>query len=170
MNLDSYIRDIPDFPKEGIIFKDITPLLSVPEAFKYVTEDISKYYAEKGINTVVGIESRGFIFGAALALQNDWKFVPVRKPGKLPYKTYQESYTLEYGENTLEIHQDALDENSKVLIIDDLLATGGTLNATVKLVERLGAEISGISTIIELLFLDGAKQFDKYDFYSLLKY
>ncbi len=170
MDLKKYIRDIPDFPEKGIIFKDITPLLKSPKAFKYVIDAFTEYFENKDINTVVGIESRGFIFAGALAYKNNWEFVPVRKPGKLPYKTIGEEYTLEYGTNKLEIHEDAIDRSSKVLIIDDVLATGGTLRATANLVKKLGGEIKGIGVLIELEFLNGRKNLKEFNLYSLIRY
>jgi len=170
MDLNLYVRDIPDFPQKGVVFKDITPLLKNPEAFAFVIDQLSRNFQNKEINTVVSIESRGFIFGAALALKNGWSFVPVRKPGKLPYKSIRTSYTLEYGANVLEMHEDALDNFSRVLIIDDVLATGGTLEASIKLCRQLGADVKAIGVVIELLFLEGNKKFPEIDFFSVLKY
>lgn len=170
MDLKQYIRDIPDFPKEGIVFKDITPLLKDPPAFKYALEAMTENWKTVNIDAVMGIESRGFIFGGTMAMQNNWKFVPLRKEGKLPYKTVKESYSLEYGTNTVELHQDALEKGENVLIVDDLLATGGTLKAAVNLTEKLGARVAGIVVLIELTFLRGKDQLKGYDFYSVLKY
>lgn len=172
MDLNKYIRDIPDYPQPGIVFKDITPLLGHPEAFKAAVNLFVEQHREDNprLDKVVGIESRGFIFGAAIAHEMDIGFVPVRKLGKLPYKSIAESYSLEYGEATLEIHEDAIRPDERVLIVDDLLATGGTLVATCNLVERLGGKVSVIGTLIELTFLEGRKVLGKRPYYSFLKY
>ncbi len=170
MNLNEYIRDIPDFPKEGIIFKDITPILSSPEAFAYVIDQLVERYKDQGLQRILGIESRGFIFGAPLARELGVPFIPARKPGRLPYKTIAESYALEYGEATLEIHEDALEEGDKVLILDDLIATGGTFEACCKLVERLGGEVAEVAAVIELGFLDGRDKLGGRPFYSMLQF
>ena len=151
------IRDVPDFPKPGILFKDITPMLKDPAAFARVIELLKDRAAGRGVEAIVGMESRGFIFGAPLALAMELPFIPVRKAGKLPAVTEKVSYSLEYGEATLEIHRDALRPGQKVLIIDDLLATGGTALATIELVERLGGVVVACSFVIELSFLDGAR-------------
>ncbi|MBI2092373.1 MAG: adenine phosphoribosyltransferase, partial [Deltaproteobacteria bacterium] len=147
--LKSTIRDIPDFPKPGIIFKDITPILSNAALFNKVIAALAKRYSSKKIDGVVGIESRGFIFGAPLAYELGTPYVPVRKKGKLPFKTHSVTYDLEYGKDTLEIHQDAFRKGDKVLIVDDLLATGGTTRAVIDLVEKLGGDIIGIAFLIE---------------------
>jgi adenine phosphoribosyltransferase len=170
MNLTEYIRDIPDFPKEGIIFKDITPLLASPEAFGYVINELVARYKDQGIQRIMGIESRGFIFGAPLAKALGVPFIPARKPGKLPYKTIAESYALEYGDATLEIHEDALEKGDRVLILDDLIATGGTFEACCKLVERLGGEVAEVAAIIELGFLNGKDKLGGRPFYSMLQF
>jgi adenine phosphoribosyltransferase len=170
MNLADYIRDIPDFPKEGIIFKDITPLVAAPEAMAHVIDQLAERYRDRGLTRIVGIESRGFIFGAALAYKLALPFIPARKPGKLPYKTIAESYSLEYGEATLELHEDALAKGDKILVLDDLMATGGTLAATCKLVERLGGEVAEVATIIELAFLNGREKLDGRPFHAMLSY
>lgn len=170
MDLEKIIRDVPDFPKEGIIFKDITTLLKDPEAFKFTIDEMVKKYRDKGIGKIVGIESRGFIFGGAVAYLLGCGFVPARKPGKLPAEKISESYTLEYGTNTLELHTDAVGKGEKVVIVDDLLATGGTAEAVVKLIERLGGEVAGIEFLIELEFLDGIKKLEGYPVTSYLKY
>jgi adenine phosphoribosyltransferase len=170
MALEKYIRDVPDFPIEGIMFKDITTLLKDPVGYKEGLEQLYEHVKDKGVTKIVGIESRGFIYGGALAALLGIGFVPVRKPGKLPSETISESYTLEYGTNTIEIHKDALQPGDKVLIHDDLLATGGTIEAAVKLVEKLGAEVSQISFIIELDFLNGREKIKEYDVVSLIHY
>ncbi|SUU97814.1 adenine phosphoribosyltransferase [Avibacterium paragallinarum] len=151
----SSIKSIPNYPKEGIIFRDITSLVEVPEAFKATIDLIVAEYKEKGISKVIGTESRGFIFGAPVALALNVPFVLVRKPGKLPRETIAQSYQLEYGQDTLEIHTDAIQTGDNVLIIDDLLATGGTVEATVKLVERLGGEVKNAAFVINLPELGG---------------
>jgi adenine phosphoribosyltransferase len=170
MDLSKYIRDIPDFPKKGILFRDITTLLNNKVAFKQTIDELANLLAEKHIDYIVAVESRGFIFAGALCLKLDCGFVPVRKKGKLPYKTYQYTYSLEYGEDTLEIHQDAFPPGSKILILDDLLATGGTTNASINLVKELKGEIVGIAFLIELTFLEGRKKIQDYPVYSLIKY
>jgi len=170
MDLKKYIRDIPDFPKEGIIFKDITPLLQAPEAFGHVIDVFHDMAKDRDIDAVVSVESRGFIFGAPLALRLGCSFVPVRKPGKLPYKTIQETYEKEYGPDTLCMHEDALKSGDRVLIVDDLLATGGTIEATAKLVERLGAKVEEILFVIELDFLNGQDKLKGHRVTSLIHY
>ena len=170
MDLNKYIRDVPDFPKKGIVFKDITPLLNEPEAFRWVTRQLAGRYRNANIARVVGIESRGFVFGAALAYELGVGFVPVRKAGKLPSKCIQETYELEYGSATAEIHEDAVGKGDRVVIVDDLIATGGTLAASCRLVERLGAEIVEIATVIELTFLNGRVQVAGRPFHSFLQY
>ena len=170
MKLEQYIRNIPDFPKEGILFKDITTLLNDKKAFKQSIDELAKLVKDKHIEYIVAAEARGFIFGGALAYKLGCSFVPVRKPGKLPFKTYKHTYALEYGEDTLEIHQDAFPPNSKVLILDDLLAIGGTALAMVKLVKKLNADIVAIAFLIELTFLKGRKKINKYPIISLIKY
>jgi adenine phosphoribosyltransferase len=164
------IRDIPDFPKKGIIFKDITTLCQDPLSFQRMVDIMSHRYMEKSIDVVVGIEARGFIVGAALAYKLGAGVVLVRKPGKLPYKTHSESYTLEYGEDELHIHQDAIKKGQNVVIADDLLATGGTAEAVVKLVERLGGNIVECAFIVELDELEGRKRLGGHDAYSLIHY
>ncbi|MCB2155444.1 adenine phosphoribosyltransferase [bacterium] len=155
MDIASKLRTIPDFPKPGIQFKDITPLLGDPAAFNAVIFGIAERYHAAGLTKIVGIESRGFIFGAALAHALGLGFVPVRKAGKLPADVFTESYALEYGEATVELHKDALSADDRVLIVDDLLATGGTLEAAAKLVQKSGAQIAGMWLLIELAFLKG---------------
>jgi len=158
--LKSAVRDIPDFPIPGILFKDISPILSDPALLQHSIDLLVDIVADHSIDKVVGIDARGFIFGAPAALALDAGFVPVRKKGKLPYQTFEESYSLEYGENTLQIHQDAIQPGEKVLIIDDLLATGGTAAATVKLVKKLGAEVINVAFLIELDTLEGRAKID----------
>ena len=169
-DLAKYIRDVPDFPKEGIIFKDITTLLKDPKAFKDAVDTIAELYKDKGITKVVGIESRGFIFGAPLAYLIGAGFVIVRKPGKLPAETLSESYELEYGTDSIEIHKDAIEPGEKVLIIDDLLATGGTAKATAAVVKKLKGDIVGIAFLIELEFLKGIKKLEEYNITSIIKF
>jgi adenine phosphoribosyltransferase len=170
MDLDRLIRDIPDFPKKGILFKDITPLVGSPEGMRETLERFRSEYAGKGVELVVGIESRGFIFGGALACLLDAGFVPVRKPGKLPASTLREEYELEYGTDAVEIHQDAIQPGQKVLVIDDLMATGGTLAATCALVKKLGGEIVGVATLIELAFLNGRSKLGDLPYFTILRY
>jgi len=169
-DIKSVIRDIPDFPKKGIIFKDITPMLKDPQTFNKAINALADYLREKKIDYLVGIESRGFIFSPVLAYQMGVGFIPVRKKGKLPYKTENISYTLEYGEAILEIHQDAIEKGSRVAIVDDLLATGGTALAAAHLVEKLGGSVESIAFIIELGFLKGKEKLSAYDVFSLIQY
>lgn len=157
MDLKSLIRDIPDFPQPGIVFRDITTLLRHPEGLRYAIDSIVEKFADSSIDYVIGMESRGFIFGTPIAYQLGAGFVPVRKPGKLPAAVHSIEYTLEYGTDRLEIHQDALPPSSRVLIVDDLIATGGTAGATAKLVQQTGCELVGFGFIIELTFLEGRK-------------
>lgn len=157
IDLRDHIRDIPDFPKPGILFKDITTLLAEPKAFKHTIDLLAERFAGAEASSIVALEARGYIFGAPLAYTMGLGFVPVRKPGKLPADTISVDYDLEYGSNTLEIHRDALRGNDRVLIIDDLIATGGSAAATVKLVEQLGAKVVGLGCVIELEFLEGRK-------------
>lgn len=169
-NLKSIIRDVPDYPKKGILFKDITPLLAAPEAFKTAVNGMLFPFKEKKIDVIVGIESRGFIFGTPMAYLLGASFVPVRKKGKLPYKVISENYSLEYGIDTLEIHQDAIQKGQNVIVVDDLLATGGTVSAVMKMVERLGGNILGASFLIELEFLKGREKLKTYNCTSLIRY
>lgn len=157
MDYKAFIRDIPDFPKPGIIFKDITPLLGDARALHAAVEDMAAPFKDTGVDMVVGMESRGFLFGPGVAFHLGCGFAPVRKPGKLPHDTESVSYDLEYGSDTLEIHVDAVLKGHKVLIVDDLLATGGTAAATAQLIEKIGGEIVGFSFVIELDFLHGRK-------------
>lgn len=158
MDLARYIRDIPDWPKEGIVFKDITPLLASPEGFRQAIDTIAAVYADAGITKVLGAEARGFIFGGALAYKLGAGFVPARKPGKLPWNTTQVTYELEYGTDSLEVHQDSLGEQDVVLIVDDVLATGGTAAAKAQLAASTGAKVAGFAFLIELDFLEGRKR------------
>ncbi|HEX6835735.1 MAG TPA: adenine phosphoribosyltransferase [Polyangia bacterium] len=165
----SRIRDVPDFPKPGILFKDITPLLGDGPAFRLVTDLLAEHVAARKPELIVGIESRGFIFGAALAERLGVGFVPVRKPGKLPYKTTRETYSLEYGTDALEMHEDAV-EKRRCLIVDDLLATGGTAAATARLVERQGGVVEGFAFVIELDFLKGRERLGGRTIHALIHY
>lgn len=160
------VRNVPDFPKPGIQFKDITTLLADPEAFRYVMDRLQERYSNQGVTKVVGIESRGFIFGAALADRLHAGFVPVRKKGKLPADTIEASYELEYGEATIEIHRDALNPGDRVVVLDDLLATGGTLKASCDLVRELGAQILEVWVLIELGFLPGREKITGLPFHA----
>lgn len=169
-NLKAKIRDVPDFPQKGILFKDITPLLECGPAFREIIDTLGERYQEKKINAVVGIESRGFILASPLAYRLKAGLVLVRKPGKLPAATFRASYQLEYGEDELEIHRDAFEEGARVLIVDDLLATGGTGLATAELVEKLKGEIIEIAFLIELTFLKGREKLKEYPVFSLLEY
>ncbi len=164
------IRDVPDFPVEGIVFRDITTLIADPEAFRKTVDAVYDRCRDLSITKVVAVESRGFIFGSLLAYLLSCGFVPVRKPGRLPYRTIRREYTLEYGTSTVEMHADALGANDRVLVIDDLLATGGTLRATCDLVEQLGATVACIAVVIELSFLGGHEKFEDYDYFSLVRY
>jgi adenine phosphoribosyltransferase len=170
MDLASTIRSVPNFPIEGILFYDITTLLKNPTALKNSVDQLVNHYRDAGIEVIVGMESRGFIFGMPMAYQLGVGFVPVRKPGKLPAETAAESYDLEYGTNTLEIHVDAITRGQRVLVVDDLLATGGTAKATCNLVEKLGGQVMGVAFVIELDFLHGRDKLQGYDVFSLLRY
>jgi adenine phosphoribosyltransferase len=169
-DLKKYIRNIPDFPKKGILFRDITTLIGDKEKFKEVIDTLAKRYSGKKIDAVLAVESRGFIFGGALAYKLGAGFVPVRKKGKLPHKTYKATYSLEYGEDTLEIHQDAIKPGERVLLIDDLLATGGTLGAVIGLVKKLKGEIIELAFIIELEDLKGRSKLSDFPIYSMIQY
>ena len=164
------IRSIPDFPKKGILFRDITPLLKDAKSLREIIARLARSLKGKKVGVVVGIESRGFIFGTALATKLGVGFVPIRKKGKLPWKTKRIACTLEYGEEILEIHQDAVRRGEKVVIVDDLLATGGTAEAAAKLVESIGGKVAKIAFVIELGFLKGRKKLKGYDVFSLIKY
>jgi adenine phosphoribosyltransferase len=168
--LKSWIRDVPDFPKPGIVFKDITPLLHSPEGFRLCMDAFVEAHAGDSFDVIAGVESRGFLFGAPLALRMGKPFVPVRKPGKLPWKTERVEYALEYGTDALEVHVDAAEPGSRVLVIDDLLATGGTVGATIELFERIGAVVVGASFVVELAFLGGRDRIAPVPTQSLLIY
>jgi adenine phosphoribosyltransferase len=168
--LKQLIREVPDFPKPGILFYDITTLLKDKRGFATLIDALSEHYLEKDIDLVLGMEARGFIFGPALAYRLNAGFVPVRKPGKLPAATAKYDYALEYGTNTLEIHRDAIQKGERVIIVDDLLATGGTAEATTKLAASLGADIAGLGFVVELDFLKGRDKLRGYDVFSLLHY
>lgn len=169
-DLKKYIRTIPHFPKQGIMFRDITTLLQNPKAFKKTCDAFYKRYKGKKIDVVVGIESRGFVFGAVLAYMLGVGFVPIRKPGKLPYKTIKEEYELEYGKNTVEIHEDAIKKGQRVLIVDDLIATAGTALATIKLVERLGGKVVECCFVVELPELKGRGKLQGYSVFNLVDF
>jgi len=169
-DLKKHIRDVPDFPKEGIIFKDITTLLKDKDAFKKSIDLLAKKFKKENIDVVIGVEARGFIFGAALAYKLKAGFVPIRKKGKLPSKTKSVTYQLEYGTDVLEMHEDALTDKSRVLIIDDLLATGGTIQASIELVKSQKAIIAGIAFLVELRFLKGKNKLKDLPVYSVIKY
>ena len=168
--LKEHIRDIPDFPKEGIVFKDITPLLADKKAFTYSIDAIAHHYDRDEIDKVVGIEARGFMIAAPLAYRFTAGLIPVRKKGKLPWKVESEEYALEYGTDLLEMHIDAVESGERVLIVDDVLATGGTALATAQLTERCGGKVAGIVTLMELTFLEGRKKLEGYDYLSLISY
>ncbi|HYA99953.1 MAG TPA: adenine phosphoribosyltransferase [Ktedonobacteraceae bacterium] len=170
IHLEDWIRDIPDFPQKGILFKDITPLLQDRAAFRAAMDRLAAHYAGAGIEAVVGVESRGFIFGSVLAYLLNCGFVPVRKFGKLPHNTVTVEYDLEYGTNIVEIHTDSIRPGQRVLIVDDLLATGGTVSAAMELIENLGGHIAGIAFLVELAFLRGRDRLKGHDVFALIKY
>lgn len=170
LTLRKFIRDIPDFPKKGIMFKDITPLLRDGEAFRMAVDALASRIEEKEVDLLVGIESRGFLFGSAIAYKMGLGIVPVRKTGKLPAETERISYSLEYGEAVLEIHKDAFEPGTRVAVIDDLLATGGTAVATAELVEKLGGNVATVAFLVELEFLKGREKLSSYDVTSLIQY
>ena len=170
MDLKDYIADIPDFPKPGILFRDITPLMADGEVFKEACDRIIEFAKEVNADVVVGPESRGFIFGCPVSYALGIGFVPVRKPGKLPRETVSYRYDLEYGSNELHIHSDGIEKGQRVLVVDDLLATGGTIEATVKLVEELGGEVVGCAFLIELTDLKGRDLLTDYNVFTILKY
>jgi adenine phosphoribosyltransferase len=169
-DLAMFVRSIPDFPKPGILFRDITPLLAHPAAFCEAVRRLADHYRQAKVDVVAAAEARGFIFAAPLALELKAGFVPVRKPGKLPFDTHAFHYELEYGTDTLEVHTDGIASGQRVLLVDDLLATGGTMEACLRLVERAGAEVAGCAFVIELTALGGAKKIAPYEAFSLLKY
>ena len=170
MNLKEKIRDVPDFPKKGILFRDVTPLLKDPTAFRHAIDLLTEKYRDEGIEVVVAVEARGFFLGAPLAYNLGASFVPVRKAGKLPAAFISAKYSLEYGFDSVEMHTDAHGHGQKVLVVDDLLATGGTMAATVELVEKLGGEVVGIAFLIELTSLGGREKLKGYEVTSLLQY
>ncbi|MEQ8171261.1 MAG: adenine phosphoribosyltransferase [Candidatus Eremiobacterota bacterium] len=170
MDLKKFIRDIPDFPKPGILFKDITTLLNNGNAFKYAVDQFIDHYKGHNIDYIAAVEARGYIMGGALAYIMGTGFVPVRKPGKLPYEVNSIEYTLEYGSNILEVHKDAIREGSNVLVFDDLIATGGSALATARLIKQLGGNVLGCAFIIELLELKGRETLHGYDVFSLITY
>jgi len=169
IDLEKLIADVPDFPKEGILFKDITPLLADPEGLRSTVEQLAAPYVSMGVEVVTGVESRGFIFGSLVAQHLGAGFVPIRKPGKLPREILSASYELEYGTDTVEIHSDAVAEGQKVLMVDDLLATGGTMAAACELVEKLGGRIVGLAFVIELRFLRGRDKLAGREIHSLVQ-
>ncbi|MHB1294026.1 MAG: adenine phosphoribosyltransferase [Anaerolineae bacterium] len=170
MDLASLIREIPDFPVKGVRFKDITPLLANPYALREAVDSLAQPFLDQRIDKVVAVEARGFVFGAPVAYRLCAGFIPVRKPGKLPAAAMSTEYSLEYGVNTLQIHADAIAPDERVLIVDDLLATGGSARATIELVERLGGYVVGVAFLVELEFLEGMKKLEGYDVFSLIKF
>jgi adenine phosphoribosyltransferase len=169
-NLAALIRDIPDFPEPGIVFKDITPVLADARAFAQLIEALAAPYHDMGVSKVAGIEARGFTLATPVARLLDAGFIPIRKPGKLPFKTVRESYSLEYGTDALEIHTDAVHAGERVLVVDDVIATGGTASAAIRLLKGIGAEVVGFSVFIELAFLDGIQMLDGVPLNALVKY
>ena len=170
LQLTDFIREIPDFPKPGILFRDITPLLGNPAAFRRAVVDLANPFRTQKIDVVAAAEARGFIFAAPVAMELNAALVPIRKPGKLPYKTITHSYDLEYGSDTLQIHSDAVPTGAKVLVLDDLLATGGTIDACCKLIEKAGGTVVGCAFLIELCGLEGRKKIAQYPTVSLIQY
>jgi adenine phosphoribosyltransferase len=170
MDLKQHIRSVPDFPKAGINFYDITTLLKDPAGFQLTIDLLSTPYIDQRIDAVVGVESRGFILGAAVAERLGAGFIPIRKPGKLPAKALKESYDLEYGKDAIEIHEDAIDKGQRILLVDDVLATGGTAAAAVQLVKKLGGDLQGVAFLIELLFLNGKQKIAGEKVFSVLQY
>lgn len=170
MNLREYVSEVENWPKEGVQFKDITTIMDNGEAFGYAVDQIAKFAEDKDVDIIVGPEARGFIIGCPVAYRLGIGFAPVRKPNKLPRETISYEYDLEYGKNTLEIHKDAIKPDQRVLITDDLLATGGTIEAAIHLVEKLGGEVVGLAFLIELNYLNGRDKIKDYDFISLLEY
>lgn len=170
MELKQYVRDVPDWPKKGIIFKDLTPLFKDPAAFKFALDALRNRYSETKVDKVCGVEARGFILAPTLAYMLGAGFIPVRKPKKLPWETEQVTYELEYGTDTLEMHRDAVKPGDNILLIDDLLATGGTASAVVRLIERQGGKLAGIGFLVELGFLHGRSKLDGHDVFALIRY
>ena len=170
IDLREHLRDIPDFPKPGIVFKDITPLLAHPAAFRATIDRLATQFAGRSLDAVAAAEARGFIFAAPLALELGIGFIPIRKPGKLPHTTVSQEYALEYGTDRLEIHSDALEPGRRILLLDDVLATGGTMRACCDLVEHAGAEVVACAFVIELLFLQGRRKLAPFDVFSLIQF
>jgi len=170
MELKNFIRDIPDFPKRGILFKDITPLLAEPAAFAYAIDLLANHYRAKTIDAIAAAEARGFLIAAPLALELKKPLVPLRKPGKLPYRTYSLKYDLEYGSAELQMHEDGVRKGARVLVVDDLLATGGTMQAGCGLIEQAGGIVVGCGFLVELRFLNGREKLKSYDLFSLMEY
>jgi adenine phosphoribosyltransferase len=170
MDLANYIRDIPDFPKPGILFKDITPLLANPDAFEYAVSRLAAHYLTKPVDAIAAAEARGFLFAAPLAIELRKPFIPLRKPGKLPYKTHSFRYELEYGQAELHMHIDGVAPGTRVLLVDDLLATGGTMAAGCKLIEQAGGVVFGCAFLVELAFLNGRAKLAGYDVFSLISF
>lgn len=170
MDLAKYIRDIPDFPKPGILFKDITPLLAEPEAFRQAIERMRQHYYHRAVDAVAAAEARGFLFAAPLALELKKPLIPLRKPGKLPFRTYSLKYDLEYGSAELQVHIDGVKPGARVLLLDDLLATGGTMEAGCQLIEKAGGYVCGCGFLVELTFLKGRDRLRKYEVFSLIQY
>jgi adenine phosphoribosyltransferase len=169
-NLDDLIRDIPDFPEKGVVFKDITPVLGDAKAFRALIDAMSEPFMDEGITKVAGIEARGFTLATPVADRIGAGFIPLRKPGKLPFETVKEEYELEYGIDALEVHTDAVFEGERVLLVDDVIATGGTAQAAIQLLRRVGAEVAGLSVFIELVFLGGANKVDGVPIHALVRY
>lgn len=170
MDLTTYIRDIPDFPKPGIIFKDITPLLAAPDAFRHSVELMCEYYQNKAIDGIAAAEARGFLFAAPMSYLLKKPLIPLRKPGKLPYRTYSLKYELEYGSAELHMHEDVVAPQANILLVDDLLATGGTMEAGCQLIEKAGGKVAGCAFLVELSFLKGRDRLVGQDIFSLLQY
>jgi adenine phosphoribosyltransferase len=170
MSAATLIKDVPDFPKKGVVFKDITPLLADPAAFKQIIDDMAKPFLKEGIQVVAGIESRGFLLATAIAYKLGAGVVPIRKKGKLPRQTYSVSYDLEYGKDSLEAHQDAWKPGTKVLLVDDVLATGGTAAAACQLIDKIGGDLRGVAFLIELAFLNGQAKLPGQKIHALVKY
>jgi adenine phosphoribosyltransferase len=169
-NLEELIRDIPDFPEEGVVFKDITPVLGDPQAFRTLIDAMAEPFYDQGITKVAGIEARGFTLATPVADRIGAGFIPLRKPGKLPFETVKEEYELEYGIDALEVHTDAVFEGEKVLLVDDVIATGGTAQAAIQLLRHVGADVVGLSVFIELVFLGGVNRIDGVPLHALLRY
>jgi adenine phosphoribosyltransferase len=170
MDLTRYIRDIPDFPKPGIVFKDITPLLAEPRAFRHAIDQLAEHYPAERVDVVAAAEARGFLFAAPLALRLERPLVPLRKPGKLPHRTHSLRYELEYGSAELQVHIDAVAPGARVLLIDDLLATGGTMEASCRLIEQAGGQVIGCAFLVELTFLGGREKLRPHEVFTLIRY